>query len=791
MKKILCLLVALCGFTAMPTTMAQSQEKWSLHLAYHDGREGVRMGDWLYTLMGENLLAYHTKTTEVMTIDRLSHGLSGKRILHLGVSVSRGLVVLLYADGNIDLYHAKTGAVVNIPQLRNSNEGDLVLNALRVQNDVAFVSTNRGFAWIDLAKEELHGFYRLGACNDVAMMDNRVYAALSAGRILQAPTLDNLSDRNVWKEFVSFTATALATTSKGLFILAPISEGAKAGVNFAPTAGKETVPTPVHLGYYHLKALSADENDNVVAIGDQQIIFYPEASTPATVIAKPAQGNTFIPDGKGGFWVGLDGKGFIQTPIVDNTLDYARVQSSFGGFGPRLDKHYFMRYDGTDLLVAAGRLDPYDQENTPQTAMLYDGKEWKTFQTPTAEDGYVGSLFTNATSITPDPNRPGRYLVSTARTGVYDYDETTWGKISRQYSRGNSALNSPTALYNNAGGTNYVRTDGVNFDAKGNLFLVNNQRDTTLWVMKPDRTWKGIFISEIAQAPTLEKTMFDRAGRLWVNSRRNVSNHNGGFLCLDYNGTIDNTDDDVYMYRSSLTNQDGTSYVIQGYAMAEDKDGAVWLGTDQGIFKVDKPADWFNKNYQVTQVKVPRNDGTPYADYLLSGVAVTAIAIDGANRKWVGTQGNGVYLFSPDGVTTIHHFTTTNSPLFSNNIWSIACHPTNGEVMIATENGLLSYHSDASEAQSMLSRETASVYPNPVRPGYFGPITIEGLVADADVKVTNSGGIVVANGTSVGGTFTWDGCGYDGSPVGSGIYYFHIATPDGKNAIATKVAIVR
>lgn len=790
MKKILCLLIALFGLTAMPTSWAQSQDKWSLHLAYHDGREGVRLGDWLYTLMGENLLAYHTKTTEVVTIDRLSHGLSGKRILHLGVSGARGLVVLLYADGNIDLYYPNTGTVVNIPQLRNSNEGDLVLNALRVQNDVAFVATNTGFAWIDLAKEELYGFYRLGACNDVAMMDNRVYAALTAGRVLHAHTLDNMSDRSIWQEFVGSTITSLVATKKGLFLVAPASD-AKSGVTFAAATGDATLPSTRHLGHYDLSSVHADESDNVVAVGNSQILFYPEATTSATIIQRPVNGSAFIPDGKGGFWVGLDGKGFIQTPIVDNTLDYGRVQASFGGFGPRLDKHYFMRYNGTELLVAAGRLDPYDLENTPQTAMLYDGKEWKTFDTPTAQDGFVGSLFTNATSITPDPNRPGRYLVSTARTGVYDYDETTWGKISRQYTRGTSALNSPTILYNSAGGINYVRTDGVNFDAKGNLFLINNQRDTTIWVMKPDRTWKDIYIPELLQAPTLEKTMFDSAGRLWINSRRTVSNHNGGFLCLDYNGTVDNPDDDVYMYRSSLTNQDGTSYVIQGYSMAEDKDGAVWLGTDQGIFKVDNPAQWLNKDYQVTQIKVPRNDGTPYADYLLAGVAVTAIAVDGANRKWVGTQGNGVYLFSPDGVTTIHHFTTNNSPLFSNNIWSIACHPTNGEVMIATENGLLSYHSDASEPQSILSRETASVYPNPIRPGYFGPITVEGLVADADVKVTNAGGIVVANGTSVGGTFTWDGRGYDGSPVGSGIYYFHIATSDGKQAIATKVAIVR
>ena len=268
------------------------------------------------------------------------------------------------------------------------------------------------------------------------------------------------------------------------------------------------------------------------------------------------------------------------------------------------------------------------------------------------------------------------------------------------------------------------------------------------------------------RAPGLERTLFDRHGQLWVTSRRTVTNHTGGFLCYDYNRTLDNTADDRATYRSSFYNQDGAVVnILSAYAIAQDHAGSLWLGTDQGLYKVDDPLQWHERNFLITQIKVPRNDGTNLADYLLSGVPVTAIAVDGADRKWVGTQGDGLYLISADGLQTLHHFTTDNSPLFSNNIWSVACHPTTGEVMIGTQEGILAYRSDATEPQPSLDRSRLRVFPNPVRPDYMGVITLDGLTAD--------------------------GRGFDGVRVASGVYHFHVFDPSGQRAAVAKVAIVR
>jgi hypothetical protein len=190
-------------------------------------------------------------------------------------------------------------------------------------------------------------------------------------------------------------------------------------------------------------------------------------------------------------------------------------------------------------------------------------------------------------------------------------------------------------------------------------------------------------------------------------------------------------------------------------------------------------------------VKVPRNDGSQYADYLLSGIGVTSIAIDGGNRKWFGTESDGVYLVSADNLTTLHHFTTDNSPLLSNNINSVAVNPLTGEVMMGTADGLVSYMSDATEPSEALTSSNVRAYPNPVKPDYEGVVTVVGLTADADVQVVTATGQLVAAGTSVGGTFTWNGKDRRGRRVTTGVYNVMSVTADGKKGVVTKVVVIK
>ena len=196
-------------------------------------------------------------------------------------------------------------------------------------------------------------------------------------------------------------------------------------------------------------------------------------------------------------------------------------------------------------------------------------------------------------------------------------------------------------------------------------------------------------------------------------------------------------------------------------------------------------------NNEVTQVKVPREDGTDYADYLLGSAIVTVMTIDDAGRKWIGTQGSGVYLISEDNMQEVHHFTTDNSPILSNTIESLAINHETGEVFIGTDVGLCSYMSDATAAVDKMTKDNIYAFPNPVPSGYNGLITIRGLSFNADVKILTVSGRLVAQGRSKGGTYTWDGRDSQGRHVASGVYMIATATSDGKSGVVAKVAVVK
>jgi hypothetical protein len=188
---------------------------------------------------------------------------------------------------------------------------------------------------------------------------------------------------------------------------------------------------------------------------------------------------------------------------------------------------------------------------------------------------------------------------------------------------------------------------------------------------------------------------------------------------------------------------------------------------------------------------VPRNDGTNYADYLLNEVSITAIVIDKANRKWFGTQSNGVFVIGADNITQEEHFDTSNSPILSDAIISMAYNEKTGEIFFGTENGLCSYMSDAVESSIEVVKDNVYAYPNPVVSNYEGLISVVGLQYDSDVMVLTTSGQLVAQGRSKGGMFTWNGCDRQGRRVASGIYMVCAATSEGKKEVVCKIAVIR
>ena len=763
--------ISLLLLLLLPTMLkAAAIGEWTYYLSYHDATHCIPVGKSIYALYAGNLLIYDTEDGAVTTPTKLD-GLSEKQIVLMQDCQAAQKVVLVYNNGNIDLLH-RDGTIENMPQYKNKYAGSS-LNDLSVDGNDAFLATSEGIVHINVKQAEFTGFYTLKTpIYSATMSGNVLYAATDAG-VYRCNITENPLDVATWSIYNTTVARQLIAMGNHLYL-----NTAKKGVYLLSASN----PTPQQLIKTVQTSYFADSKG---------IIFYNKTSytpinsqTPTSVastVTLPSSTNAICRSTDGTLWMAQGFDGLNAYKETDAGLQVA--SGKIGGFGPKRDLCYFLRYAGERLLVAGGRLDPYDLIHYPGTAMYYENGAWTIFQ----EDGiaeHSGGKYQDLTCIIQSPDDPTQHTLTAARVGLFHFKD---GKYAGYHSLDNSPLVSAAA-----NSKNYVRTDGLQYDHEGNLWMVNNQVDSVIVIRMKDGSWRKLFYAPLEQAPTLATTLFDRKGRFWICSRRTVNYHNGGLMGIDYAGTIETQDDDYSYYRSHITNQDGTSYKFEGVqSIAEDHDGRIWVGTDIGLFVIDNPDDWFNDDFRITQVKVPRNDGTNLADYLLYGMPIISITVDGANRKWIGTSGNGVYLVSASGQEILHHFTSENSPLLSNNVTSIAIHPRTGEVMMGTDGGLVSYQSDATSPSETLSEGTIQIFPNPVRPEYHGNVTITGLTTDADIKIVTSGGQLVATGTSMGGTWQWDGRNFSGGYAGSGIYYVLIATADGNTTVAGMLTVIR
>ena len=454
---------------------------------------------------------------------------------------------------------------------------------------------------------------------------------------------------------------------------------------------------------------------------------------------------------------------------------------------------YKLNMSGDRLLVAGGNF-YYPENNYTGTAMKYEGGRWTAFDEEGPLELVGASAYQNVTDVVQDPYDTEHHWLGTPRSGIYEFRNY---KLVNHYTDGNSPLTS--VLPNSVNAGNYVRVTALQYDGGGNLWMCNNQRETIVHILKKDGTWAGLYYDEIAYFATFDNILFDSRGWAWINSRRttNVSSSTGvasiaGMMVINTNGTLDNQSDDKHKFISTFYNQDGTKYTPNlFYCAAEDADGAMWIGTSGGLFVCYDPKTVFNNDFYLSQVKVPRNDGSNLADYLMNGVGVKCIAIDGGNRKWIGTVNDGVYLISANGLETIEHFTVDNSPLISNEINDIAINGENGEVFIATADGLCSFQGDATDPAASMKSDNLKVFPNPIRPEYNGNVHITGLMRNSDVKIVSAAGRLVTEGTSVGGEFSWNCCYKTGKRVASGIYYALCTDEEGNNGACAKILIIK
>ena len=444
--------------------------------------------------------------------------------------------------------------------------------------------------------------------------------------------------------------------------------------------------------------------------------------------------------------------------------------------GPHTNYFGFMLFTYNRLYTCNG------DYNYSSPIQILNNNEWTIYQHEGISE-QTGVSFQGSFCLDVDPSNT-EHVFAGSRNGLYEYLN---GKFVKYYDHSNSPIEPFDGV-----NKEYQLVTGTKFDQKGNLWVLNSSAPTTALMKYANGSFTKMNHSELMKLNRgqlknrsngeLSKIIIDSKGVMWF-----VNNNWVLPAIYQYN-----TDNDEIIAYENIVNQDGTRLNIQEgiRCVAEDLEHNIWVGSSVGPFMLES-SEIEDGGSTFTQVKVPRNDGTNYADYLLTGIDISSIAIDGGNRKWIGTFNNGVYLISADNMTQIHHFTTDNSKLLSNTIMSIAINPTSGEVFFGTDKGLCSYISDATATNSEMTTDNVWAYPNPVEPGYTGPITITGLSLNADIKILSANGAIINEGRSNGGTYVWDGCDQKGRRVASGIYMVATATSKGEKGTVCKIAIVR
>lgn len=745
--------------------------RWTIYAAYHDASKCVSVGSKIYVLSDGGLYSYDYEDMDVVTYDK-SGVLSDNGIFDISYCSEEKTLVIVYNNGNIDLLY-DDGSVYNMTDFKNKTAGDKTINDIYVNGKNMYMSTNYGLLIVDIAERIFSKTYTLDyGINSVAVDGNFIYAATDNG-VYKGNTADNLQDKSKWSvitknaidEFIDFNGKLYSLTSSGVF---SIDKSTFAMTNISKFSAK----------YWSIC------ND---------LLLLSDASSLYSV---GTDGKMTLLDGKGirtadyagnTYWCACGTDGLKGMSLKDGK--FTENVSSVIPDSPMRNYSYFLRMTPENRLLVAGGSFNYNGQSFPGTLMKYENQSWTCFdeETPIATVGK--SLYVNVTDIAQDPNDSEHHFAGSASDGIFEFKDY---KMVNHYDYRNSPLQSilPSSSRPNA----YVWITGLEYDKDGNLWMLNNQTDTIVRILKNDGKWAALYYSEIKDIPTLDQVLFDNRGWAWINCRRTTNNpvNYAGVFCVDTKGTLENTADDSRKFITRFSNQDGVAYSPDLFnCIAEDLDGNIWFGTDKGPFVTYSPEDVFDNGFYFTQVKIPRNDGTNLADYLLSDVNITCITIDGGNRKWMGTSGNGVYLLSSDGIEMIEHFTTENSPLISDNIESIAIDGSTGEVFFGTDAGLVSYLGTATDPAGSLSDDNIKVYPNPVRPEYTGRISITGLMRDTDVKIVSASGYLVNSGTSVGGEYTWDGKNKGGKRVASGVYYVLAADAEGNSGAVAKILVIR
>mgnify|MGYP001436469022 CR=1 FL=1 len=428
---------------------------------------------------------------------------------------------------------------------------------------------------------------------------------------------------------------------------------------------------------------------------------------------------------------------------------------------------------GESLLITHGSVTGTNWQNNfnSEGVSFFDGRTWYNPNKNNSTAIHPDSTF-DFLSAAIHPETKGKYYAGTlSNGGLFEFNQ---GQVLNRFDEANSTIMPITAI------AGYNMITDLKFDSESNLWIANAFVDQPLSVFKNNGQFKRFDCGPSAKNKLITRVYPTEGGIVFMSYP-----NSGGLLAYKHNNTIDDTSDDQYKFLGSGTGN-GALPNTDVKCVVEDMDKEIWIGSAAGIAVIYTPNAIFGGgNFDAQQILIEQ-DGN--IQILLENEVVNCIAIDGANRKWIGTENSGVFLISEDGQKQIAHFTKFNSPLPSNQINDIDIHHKTGEVFFATEIGVVSYRGTATIEERPFKEVYA--FPNPVRPEYNGPIIIKGFDRDSDIKITDITGNIVTVIKSEGGQAVWDGKNMKGERVATGVYMVFANSKTGTERAKTKILFI-
>lgn len=757
------ILIAAHNISSAQTAIGQ----WRSHLPLNKGRFVDRQNDKIISAAADGIFIYNTSDNSLEILSKVN-SLSDVGISFMRYNASKDVLVVYYENGNLDLISG--AGTVNISDIKRKNIiGSKKVNDIQFAGNFAYLSADFGLIKLDIVKNEIKETYQMTFTGSI----NKIYGTATDGNLLYAATDSGVYSAPINSPNLNFLGswTQILAPQSGTVYRNIIWYSNRLLVNYRSGPDDRLYEyngstwNNTGLGNYDGRTLRQSAG-KLVFTGTYNVKVIDQSLQEIFQINIPGEVENMrdaLTDDNLTVWIADSEKGLVRAV---NSQQYSAIVPN----GPKSAMSAEIEIVNDVLWVChSERGRKWNTTYSKDGFSRFKDEQWTTFNSKTVTSS-IASLdtFFDPMSIAVDKRNSEHLFIGSKVVGVLEFEN---GNVKSFFNEQNSSLQVPT------GNPGVCEIGDMAFDSNNNLWVVNSA-PAPLSVYKTDGSWQSFsFPGALTGNIFAGELLIDSYNQKWADFNES------GILVFDDSKPAGST-----RFRL-LTSGTGTGGLPSAdvRCLAEDQQGQIWVGTAKGVAVYYSPGSVLQGGISADAQQV-----LIYADgsyqYLLETEVVSAIAIDGANRKWFGTENSGVFLVSADGTEELLRLNMSNSPLPSNNITALGINQKTGEVFIGTDRGMMSYRSDATLGKEFCDNTYA--YPNPVRPGYEGPIAITGLVNNGRFKITDVSGTLVYEANALGGQAIWYGKNFEGQKVKSGVYLIFSSDAEGKNTCITKVLLM-